>query len=123
MADNLDNDVGRGAAADESDQTLFSVAGINAGPENAAYFKRCLDEFVVGREYDVHIRAEPENQWDPTAVAVHMNAGRIGYVGKKDKERLLSLLPQVKTMACPVSVVSWGIHESRYNYCIIKIPV
>jgi len=123
MADNLDNDVGRGAAADESDQTLFSVAGINAGPENAAHFKRCLDEFVVGREYDVHIRAEPENQWDPTAVAVHMNAGRIGYVGKKDKERLLSLLPQVKTMACPVSVVSWGIHESRYNYCIIKILV
>ena len=115
--------VDHGAVVVEPDPTLFSVVGINAGPENAAHFKRCLDEFVVGREYDVHIRPEPENAFDSSALAVCMNGGRIGYIGKKDQARLLSLLPQVKAVACPVSVASWGVHEETYNYCMIKVPV
>jgi hypothetical protein len=66
----------------------FSVVGINTDPVIVQFLRGLMQEALTRNlvHIDVTIQPEPDNPYDPKAIAVYLNAVKVGYISRLDQQ-------------------------------------
>ena len=102
---------------------IVNVAGLNIDQE----FKSNIEQIVNNKYSIIHVfvAPEPENSFDPNAIAVFLNTSagyfQIGYVAKKDHEMLRTHMPEAWMQSHYARVYSSGVGYDNNYYCQIEI--
>lgn len=99
---------------------IFSVAGLNADPAKNLYVQKLMKEITEKPEtkLDIKLVPEPDNPYDPLAIAVTVNGEPIGFIAKTDQGELKHPVEERE-----IVIFSWG-YGGNYNefvYCNLEI--
>ena len=99
----------------------FGIAGINADSKKADYVKKVMQRCICNTlEYvSVFVKREPDNIYDPYAIAVFLNDFQIGYIKKEDNRYFDSLKPEY---ILPASIINWGLQNGAV-YVVIQTSI
>jgi hypothetical protein len=66
----------------------FSVVGINTDPHTVQFLRDIMQETLSGNLVNINIviKPEPDNPFDPKAIAVNLNAVKVGYIARADQQ-------------------------------------
>ena len=89
----------------------FSVVGINAENDKAIFLRQLMSDILVGMAstVEVIIHPDPDNLFDPNAIAVSINKFKVGYISKAD-QRFFSLQ---KNSYLTAKIVHWGVTQNN----------
>jgi hypothetical protein len=79
---------------------------VAAGPAYLEGVRRLPSKFTVT------LKAEPDNRFNPSAVAVHASGEKIGYLPPEISRHYFELLKTGTTMDCPGRPASISAHEN-----------
>ena len=92
-------------------ELILPVVGIDKEPARLDWVNGLLQRAEAGEQFSIPVYAqrEPDNEWDPNAIAVFLGEQKVGYVPKSWHEVLSCKMPQIFTQhTTPASIHSWG---------------
>jgi hypothetical protein len=89
----------------------FSVVGINTDPKVGQFLRELMQETLAGNLVNIDIIIQPEidNPFDPKAIAVHLNAVKVGYIARADQQHF-----NFNGKDCfGAKIVHWGVTQNN----------
>lgn len=89
----------------------FSVVGINTDLKVVQYLRDLMQGALEGKSIciDVIIKPEPDNSFDPKAIAVYLNATKVGYIARAEQMHF----DFTRKTFFNARIVHWGVTQNN----------